>query len=584
MNGQTAGKLRLWSMVIGACAALALWALGEAWGAPGVPPMVLLAGFSFVLVQGGMALALCGPLAPPRALIGALWLALPVTALICLAGLRYNSATSITGAPTTLAMAALLVLYGAPFVLVRLTDPLRWQSYAALFEAAWTMHLRFLVALVFAGLFWLMLFLSNELLKLVDVRIIEALLRRAWLAFALTGALVGLGAAVVHELRGTISPYLVLRLLRLMLPVALAVVVVFLATVPLRPLADLFGEFSAAGILMGTGIGAITLVSAALDQSDAEAVQGRVMHGAARLLAVLVALLCGLALWAVWLRVDQYGWTPDRLLAFVAAGALLAYGAGYAASALAGRGWMGRVRRINVTLALGVIGLSALWMTPVLDPYRITVSSQIARFGDGRLQSDKLPLWEMAHDWGRAGQAGLDDLAARGDAELSERAAQARAATTRYRFNASRREAEQGDKARQLAALLPVRPEGAPLADEVFVKAPEFRLRHWLAGCRDSLPDGRPGCVLVMGLFEPANPAASQGMLVYRAGDRARADLLFFEDGRMTGHAPTADAGTRQRPDLTSDAIARLLDGDFEIRETGQQALRIGGVAVVRGN
>ena len=572
------------STFCGAVSGLALWGLGELWGQGAVPALAVLVGMAFVLVQGAMTLTLIGTLPARRAAVGALGLSLPMALLLGWAGMRFDPATDLMREPAAALMALLLALYAAPFLLVRLTEPPRWRTYTALFDAAWTMHLRFVLALVFAGLFWLLLGLSNELLKLVDVRIIGALLTREWLAFTLTGGLIGLGAAVVTELRGMITPFLFLRLLRLMVPVALVVVTVFLAAVPLRPLSALFGGLSAAATLMGTAIAAITLVSAALDQSDAAATPSLWMQRATRALAVLVLPLTGLAVWAVAQRVVQYGWTPDRVLAQTAAVLLFAYGAAYAVGAALRGPWMDRIRQANVALAGGVIGASALWMTPVLNPQQISTASQIARYADGRSGIEALPLWEMAHEWGKPGLAGLARLEDRGEAELSRRIALARDSTSRFRF---RREAEGDDRPDMIARIvsgLVVMPGQKRLAPADLEGLPVYRLRAWVRGCETELPDGKAGCVLVLGRFDALSAIQRQGLMLYAAGVEASIDLVYLSgEGKSRVQRVR---GTRQpvNPQLPLSAISEAQDGQFRLEPTGSQALWIGGEGLMSGN
>ncbi len=348
---------------LGAVAALALWGLGDNWDDPGLPPPLYLALFTFVATFFSVALALAGPVSVPRALRGALLIGVPVTGLVCLAGLRHVVATDLLDQPEMLSVIVVLVFFSTPFLLVRLETPEQWRNYGALFDAAWTMTVRYFVGYVFVGVFWLVVFSSNALLELVGIDLIDRLLAADWAPFVLSGAVLGLGLAVVYELRRMISPFLILRLLRLLVPVVLAVLVVFLAAVPFRGLSGLFGELSAAATLMGTAIVAITLISTALDRDDTRAVSTRGIRVATRVLALLLPFLALLAVWAVVLRVRQYGWTPDRVLAATTAGFVLAYGVGYAGAVLRGQAWAARVRNVNVLVALAVIGLSALWLT-----------------------------------------------------------------------------------------------------------------------------------------------------------------------------------------------------------------------------
>lgn len=574
---------------LGGIAALALWALAENWDDPALPPSLYLALFTFVAAYSGVALALAGPVSVVRALRGALLIALPVTVLVSLAGLRHVVATDMLDEPEILAVATVLVLVSSPFLLVWLQSPADWRTYAALFDAAWTMTVRYGLAYVFVGVFWLVVFLSNALLALVGVGIIERLLDTEWAAFGLSGGVLGLGLAVVYELRKTISPFLILRLLRLLVPVVLVVLAVFLAAVPFRGLTDLFGEFSAAATLMGAAIVAITLISTALDRDDSQAVNTRGIRVATRLLAVLLPLLALLAVWAVVLRVRQYGWTPDRVLAATTALFVLAYGLGYALAVLRGKGWTARVRDVNVVMALAIIVVSALWMTPVLNPLRLATNSQIARFEDGQADLDQLPIWSLQHEWGKAGQAGLARLAGqsgRADHDkLLARIEAVRDRTSEYRFTQSLEEMQTPGNAETLARLMTVRPESAAMPAEMFAQLPFYQMSQWLNGCNRSLPDGRPGCVFIQGDFSRHKDVGTQGMVLYLDDQgRTRANHLRILANGDVEVTDVFDPVAGRWAILPATAIEQALDGSFDIRPSGTNALFIGDAVLVPGN
>jgi hypothetical protein len=62
--------------------------------------------------------------------------------------------------------------------------------------------------------------------------------------------LLGLGMAVIHDLAELLSPYVVLRVFRLFLPVVLAVMAIFLVALPFRGLDGLAGGLSPAMLLL----------------------------------------------------------------------------------------------------------------------------------------------------------------------------------------------------------------------------------------------------------------------------------------------------------------------------------------------
>ena len=581
---------RIVQVGLGAASGLALWVLVENWHGAWMPGSLYLALFVFLPVLAGTALALAGPFRTERALLGGVLLALPVTALASLAGRRYVQATDLLDDPVMLAVLAVLVFFASPFLTVWMRDRTQWRSYETLFRTAWTITVRYAAAWGFVAAFWAVAVLSAVLLSLVGITAFETALKTPWVRFTLTGAMLGMGLAVAYELRRTLNPFLILRLLRLLLPLVLAVVALFLSAVPFRGLSQLFGEFSAAGPLMATAMVAITLISSALDRSDGEAVSTPGLRLATRALALLLPLLTGLAVLAVAIRVGQYGWTPDRVLAGAVAVFLLAYGLGYCAAAARARDWAARIRTVNVWMALAVIGGAALWMTPVLDADRISANSQVARYLSDGVAPAELPLWQMAHDWGRAGRAGVQHLAAAaeraGDDDLRDLVEAAQDASDPYKFLQAVGRRQLPQDAADLAGLLAIRPEGASLdADAlavVLAALPAINREQWLAGCRRLLPDGRPGCVLVAGDFAPVPGAQAQGIVLYLDNSgQARGNHVLLR----TGHDPSVrvifDPVADTWPQLPAKVVELALDGAFSVIPSGSRALRIGDAVLV---
>jgi peptidoglycan/LPS O-acetylase OafA/YrhL len=76
----------------------------------------------------------------------------------------------------------------------------------------------------------------------------------------------------------------------------------------------------------------------------------------------LMPVLAALALWAVALRVRQYGWTHERIWAVAIAGVLMLYALGYAWAALErdAAAWLQRIGRINPAMSWLVMALLVL--------------------------------------------------------------------------------------------------------------------------------------------------------------------------------------------------------------------------------
>lgn len=561
---------RLALALLGGLASVALWILTEADALQERAPGLFLLLVTGLSVWSGVALAMAGPLRLRRALAGAVILAVPAAALMWLAGQRYEVPTDVLLKPGTLPVFLPMIFIATPFLSVALQRRGAMLSYPDLFGTAWSITIRFAAAMLFAGVVWGLIYLSDSLLGIVGIEVIERILDIDAVPAAITGAALGLGIAVIHELREVVSPQLPLRLLRLLVWPILAVVAVFLIAVPLQGLSGLVGQLSPAGTLMGVALGAVTLITSAVGRDDDEAVRAEL---GARLLALSVPLVAGLGAWAVVMRVVQYGMTPDRALAAVVALVVLLYGLAYAVSALRGKvRWMALLRQANVWLALFTVAVCAAWLTPLLNAERWSVNSQLSRFAAGRTQVDELPLTRMARHWGKAGQAGLDRLEAMTDhpdhALLVAKIAETRTATDTPPTPTIPTPDRVAPVAQELALWIPVRPEGA-LQIEDLERINPYWLGEWHGRCAP-LPEAPARCVFVAGRFSADLPASDQGLMILPDG----AGGLIAQHVRWPG-AEVAPMNSAEG--LPIDAVGRILSGDFALAPIETQALELDG-------
>ncbi|MDC0736692.1 DUF4153 domain-containing protein [Cognatishimia sp. SS12] len=570
-TGEAPMAPRVYMSLIGACAGCAAWLLVHV-----LPDQ--LSDQRFLLwtasATGGfftVLLALLGPLRLRHALGVALVLAFSAAALLFWhsAGFETVRAQFDTGlAP--LAWALMLVV-GAPFG-AALVDG-RAQDYAYLFDTAWNIVVRYAAAALFVGLFWGALFLSDALLGIVGITLIDDLIDQEPVPYVLSGLALGLALSVAQDMRAYVSPYLLLRLLRLLMPMVLLVTVVFLLALPLRGLSGLFGDFSAAAVLMGMAVVTITLVTSALDRDDIDAIANRWMRRVAQAMALLLPVLAGLALWAIWLRVADYGWSPARIAATLAALLISGYALLYAIAVLRGARWADHIRTSNIMMAVISFALAALWLSPLLNAEHIASQSQLDRYLAGAVPADEVPVWELQHDWGLAGQAVVDQIAALdgvAHAELQQNTERA-AELSRWEFDSGQGERAASDMSADLVPLVAVWPEGRRLAPDAFAMIFHAQLKAWLDLC--ALPEA-PRCSLVFG---PFGRAGEERAIFVVPGTTHNAGA-FVMHGTAAGGFDGAGVirAARGEGQLSAAQIRQLGEGGFRIGPSRQQSLWIG--------
>ncbi|WP_431300485.1 DUF4153 domain-containing protein [Tabrizicola sp. BL-A-41-H6] len=490
-------------------------------------------------------LAMAGPMGVRRAAVNAAGLAVGTAGLVWLGSLRFETADGFFNGPLPTLAALTVASLPMPFLIARVGPG--WRDYPSLFLQAWSIVVRYAAAWAFTGLVWVVILLSDRMLGIVGLTVINDLLAIEVVPFVLTGAIIGLAMAVVHEYAELLSPYVVLRLFRLLLPVVLTVMAVFLVALPFRGLNGLFQDWSPALVLFAMVAAGISLVSIAVDQSDADATTSPFLRLAAQAQALVLPAVAGFGAWAVWLRVAQYGWTPERVFMALVAALAVAYGMIYAVAVLRRGPWMARIRAGNLWMALAVIALAALWLTPVLNAERISARDQLARFDAGRTAVEALDIAAI-RQWGKAGAAVIAALEEKAKAPGQEALA-ARLA------NPGAEPVMSGEKraalVAELAALMPLQPASATgTRDMILAAMQEYELSTWLDACKRVQTDGRPGCVLAVADLLPMIPGEEAMVVLIEAGDYAQVyGLYFLADGSLAQRTAVRSDGTYPGPD-----------------------------------
>jgi hypothetical protein len=426
---------------LGAAQGLALWWVADLWPEDrnGMAPLtaaiwaIVSSGFVLHFAPGDRSLRRL------LALAGAIGLAFGAVALWVAGQLPTEPSESQgDGARIwswALASAAALFVLG-PFLQIHLeTRRLRFP-YADLYRWSWRNFFVFALGAAVALVFWLVLKLWGALFGLLGIGVFEDAFGSWLFAAPATGAAFAYGLVVARE-RGPVLDALIgitQALFRALLSLVSLVSLAFLASLPVTGLAPLFATSSAATLLIGWLAVHILLFNAVyLDGASAPP------HAPALLRlfeagALALPVFGGIACYAVGLRIAQYGLTPDRCWAAVSAAILSGYGVGYAfAVATRGAPWLPAVRGVNVVMSVVVIALAFALHTPLADPLRLSLSSQLARLEDGRVRPAEFDFKTLRFGLGQQGLAALDRLAGSAlNEEVRSRARLALGASSRW--------------------------------------------------------------------------------------------------------------------------------------------------------
>lgn len=342
--------------------------------------------------------------------------------VVALALVASWAAWSVSGAPDLVRGAVLgpfgvAVGYGLfialPFLQRRLHHR-RWAlDYRGLFEDAWQNPLVLALAMLFTFIGWLVIRLCTLLFSLVGIDALAQVVGTTAFMCLATGLLAGLGVVIGRSLRRPVqvARQVLFAIFKGLLPLLAAIAVLFIAALPFTGLERLWSTPSAAALLASVMVAMVLFTNAVYQDGGAAPPYPRLLRRLVEAGLVVLPAYAVLALYALWLRVDQYGWTADRFWAAVVLLLLAGHAFGYAYAAVRQRdGWLAPLQRVNVVVAVVAVAVALLANSPVLDPHGITVHSQLGRLHDGRTDVRDFDFEQLRFASGRRGYEALVSL------------------------------------------------------------------------------------------------------------------------------------------------------------------------------
>ena len=300
-------------------------------------------------------------------------------------------------------------------VLASAQDQRRLAGYPTYFEIAWKLGIQLLFSLLFVAVLVLVLWLGGQLFLLIKLNFLKKLLVQPWfvipvLCFAFSFAIhiTDVRPSIVRGIRT-----LLLVLLSWLMPIAAVLVASFLLTLPFIGFERLWATRHAASVLLGMAGLLVVLINAAFQNGEAGLGVARGIRFGTRLSCLLLPWLVGIAIYALTLRVMAHGWTAERLIAAACLLVASCYATGYAWAASRYGDWLNWIANVNVGTAFITLLVMAALFSPLMDPARLSVASQMARLDSGKVGADKFDFEYLRFQGARYGQAALQELTMR---------------------------------------------------------------------------------------------------------------------------------------------------------------------------
>lgn len=473
---------------------------------------------------------------------------------------------------------ALAIAIAAPLFQTARDEGRAHFPYPQVHAHVWTNIVLWCASWAFVGVVFALAWLLAALFELIGIDLIERLLLKGWVDALLIGGAFGAALGLFREREGVVRTLrrVVTAVLAVLAPVLGAGLLLFLLALPFTGLDALWEATKATTpILLVCALGAWVLANTVIGDGVEDELGNPALRWGATALAVVILPLAVIAAIATGLRIDQYGFTPDRLWALTFVIIACAMGiAWWVALARRRMGWAGEARSFNLRLAFAVMAAALFLATPILSFNAISARDQVARLEAGEVAPEKFDWGALAFDFGKPGKRAAARLTQSGNAEIARLAAKAAGATDRWALAREQRTVEAAAALGQRLRVLPESAAVPPALGEA--------LTDWdVCG-----PSGDRPCTL---LWQPGSREAVAIGGDCRPGKRPDGEGYMIADGHycltthleLDGKKWRKSAAPAVRSKVARDAVAAgLARGDVEIRPVERRQVFIGGVPV----
>ncbi|MBB5518354.1 DUF4153 domain-containing protein [Amphiplicatus metriothermophilus] len=291
-------------------------------------------------------------------------------------------------------------------------------GYSTVFFHGLTLPLIYAGASLFAVLAILLLFAWAALLRAMNVDFFHNIFQEAWFILPFSGAVGGAAIAMMRGLESVLGAlrFILLLFCRIAMPITAVFSLTFLLVLATNGPAPIFEKPYPAAIMLALAFAGMLIFNGVYQNGEGgpPPLWLRVSS-----IAALIAfpVYAGLAAYALWLRIDDYGLTPPRVIGLAASGLAAAYSLVCLAGLITearwrGERWMPLVGQFNVVMAGAWALVLILLATPLLDPWAMSAKSQETLLRQSRISPEEFDFGYLRFKLGAHGTRVLERLAA----------------------------------------------------------------------------------------------------------------------------------------------------------------------------
>lgn len=351
--------------------------------------------------------------------------------------------------------------------------------YTDLFEHSWNNALELVIASAFCMIFWCLLWLWGALFKVIDIDFFADLFSENYFIYPVTATVFGFALVLSFARRTAVITLrgIVLAIFRALLPLLAVIALLFLCALPIAGLQPLWDTGYATALMLTLQILMIVFINAVYQDGAGPPPYPVWLRRVIQLALLVLPIYSALCCYALSLRIDQYGWSVDRVWAVVLTLVTGLYAFTYALAALPrGSHWLGLMNPVNVGMSLVVVVIALAVNTPALDPKSITMTSQMSRLMQSKTPPDEFDYALFRFELGRLGQATLRELSRLTDHPQAELIRSNATAALAMENRWAKLKGQPPKSTAQLAEFLDSYPEG---------KVVDSQLQHFLLTTRE---------------------------------------------------------------------------------------------------
>jgi hypothetical protein len=290
-------------------------------------------------------------------------------------------------------------------------------TYTELFKNAWNNPIHITLALLLIGATFAILGLASLLFMSLGLDFFSTILFNSLITPIIIGIIMGIAIGISYQYQELIFKFkhLLFSLFKVLAYIMAFITILFTLSLPFT-LEKLFeGNYTSVILLSLTLIGVILLNSQVDSNHNPTSKQAADSNKFANYFLtaqiLLNSVLILLSLYAIYLRIDQYGLTPVRWFSLVAAFFAFILTASYAALTVKYKfNWRKAVIKANPPVALFGLALGIVLLSPLLSPTRLSTNNQVERLLSGQISPEQFDYSLLKDHLGKDGQQALTRL------------------------------------------------------------------------------------------------------------------------------------------------------------------------------